>query len=118
MDSIATNFIICTATIVGGIVILKVFFSSWGLVDKKWNPEKIRIGTTPETAFKDIKGKLITIKLKNGDKISNCKYEKTLFFNDGEMAMNTVVYFQVKSSIGNTIFIAGSDVALIEQESA
>ena len=111
-----TDFITCVAVVVGGIIALKVFFSLWGRVDRRWNPGKI--GATPETAFKDIKNKVVRIVMKSGETVDGCTYEKTLWFNDGEMAMNTVVYFKLRTIDKRSIYISGSDILRIEEKSA
>ncbi len=62
------QFVIVISAIVGAVIILKVFFSIWRLIEKKINPEFAeRISHTPETAFKNLKDKEMTIFLKNGE---------------------------------------------------
>lgn len=116
MDPYVINFIMCVGAIVGGIICLKIFFSLWGILDRRWNPGKV--SDTPESAFKDLKRKTIHIVLRSGETLEFRVYEKTLFFNDGEMGYNAVVYFQVRNPEGIRQYIAGSDIVLIEESPA
>ena len=115
MDSGLHSFILGIVAIVLAIISLKVFFTLWGILDRKWDPGKV--GSTPETAFKDLKKKTVRVSLRDGTVIDEAKYAKTLYFNNSEIALNTTVFFQLIKPDQSLLFISGSDIVLIEEQS-
>ncbi len=107
------QFLTCVVGVVIAIILLKIFFTLWKVVDKKLHPEMEKIGITPEVAFNNLRNKNITVFLKDGKILTDLKYIKTLFFNDGEYSLNTVVYFEVTNQ-HKRIFISGTDIVRIE----
>jgi hypothetical protein len=110
-----TPFLIGVGAIVGAIIGLKVFFTLWRILEKRLHPENfVKPSSTPETAFRGLKGKAIIVHMKNGEVISNVEYKATLFFGDGEFGTCTLVYFDVERSDGTQVFICGADILKIE----
>ncbi len=54
--------------------------------------------------------------MKNGEIIKQLKYSKTYFFNEGDFAINTCVYFELIDSEERYIYVAGSEIWKIETE--
>ncbi len=107
--------IICVAVIVGAIIVVKIFNTLWYCVEKKIAPDRVaKPSDTPEAAFKNLRNKAVVIYLKNGEIIDGCTYKKTLFFNQGDFAINTTVYFELEKRDGNTLFLSGLDISKIE----
>jgi len=100
--------------VVGSIILLKVFFTVWGPVHRKLNPESVQ--DTPESAFKDLKGKTVRITMMDGS-VAEGMYEKTLYFNDGEMGLNSVVFFQLRLRDGRMAFMPSTALGKIEEAS-
>jgi hypothetical protein len=112
---VMTPFLMGVGAIVGAIIGLKVFFTLWRILEKRLHPENfIKPSSTPETAFRGLKGKTIIIHMKSGEVISDVKYKATLFFGDGEFVTCTLVYFDMERSDGTHVFICGSDIQKIE----
>jgi len=110
----AQPFIIGVASIVCAIILLKVFFTLWRLLEKRVHPDKFeKLPSTPESAFRDLKGKAVLLHMKNGETIHDSKYRKTLFFSNGEFGC-TLVYFELEKPDGTRIFVSGSDIMKIE----
>ena len=111
----AQPFAISVAVVVLGIVMLKVFFTLWSVVEKRLHPEKMdKPDNTPEVAFRGLKKKTIDVHMKNGDVLKQHKYRKTLVFGDGEFATCTLLYFELTSPEETDVFICGSDIMKIE----
>ena len=92
------SFLICLGSIVAAIIILKVFFTLWWVVEKRLHPDKIRLPTsTPEVSFEGLKKKSVNVYMKNGEILKNHTYLKTLLFGAGDFATCTVVYFEFES---------------------
>ena len=100
--------------VVGSIILLKVFFTVWGPVHRKLNPESVQ--DTPESAFRDLKGKTVRITMVDGS-VGEGMYEKTLYFNDGEMGLNSVVFFQLRHRDGRMAFMPSTALGKIEEAS-
>lgn len=101
--------------IVAGIICIKIFFTLWVLVEKKIYPEKFEeIGNIPESVFRSLKGKSVTIYIKNGEIINNVRYKKTFYFDDGEFGMSNPVYFEFVDAEKKYIYISGADIWKIE----
>lgn len=109
------QFIICVSVIAGAIIIVKIFNTVWYCVEKKIAPDRVvKPADTPEAVFKKLRNKTVVIYLKNGEVIEGYIYKKTLFFNQGDFAMNTTVYFELEKKNGTTLFISGLDILKIE----
>jgi hypothetical protein len=109
------QFIICIAVIVGAIIIVKIFNTVWYCVEKKFAPDRVtKPSDTPEAVFKNLRNKTVVVYLKNGEIIEGYTYNKTIFFNQGDFAMNTTVYFELEKEKGNVLFISGLDISKIE----
>lgn len=109
------QFSICVVVVVCAIISVKIFNTLWYCVEKKLAPTRVaKPADTPETAFKNLRNKAVVLCLKNGEIIDGCTYKKTLFFNEGDFAMNTTVYFELEKKNGNTIYISGLDISKIE----
>lgn len=94
---------------------LKIFFTLWRLLEKRLHPEQfVKRSSTPETAFRGLKGKPIVVHMKNGEIISDAKYRANLFFGDREFGTCTLVYFDLERSDGTRVFICGADILKIE----
>ena len=109
------QFILCVAVIVGAIVVVKIFNTLWYCVEKKIAPDRVaKPADTPEAVFKNLRKKTVVVYLKNGEVIEGYAYNKTIFFNQGDFAMNTTVYFELGKKNGDTLFISGLDILKIE----
>lgn len=109
------QFILCVAVIVGAIIVIKIFNTLWYCVETKLAPNRVaRPADTPEAVFKNLRNKRVVVYLKNGEIIDGCTYKKTLFFNEGDFAINTTVYFELEKKNGNTLYISGLDISKIE----
>lgn len=107
--------VICVSGIVGAIIVVKIFNTLWYCVETKLAPNRVaKPSDTPAVAFKNLRNKTVVVYLKNGEIIDGCTYKKTLFFNQGDFAMNTTVYFELEKKDGNTLFISGLDISKIE----
>ena len=108
-------FLIGVGAIVGAIIGLKVFFTLWKMLEKRLHPEQFsKPSSTPETAFRGLKGKKVVVQLKNGEVLQDCEYKSTLFFGDGEFGTCTLVYFELEKPDGDRLYICGSDILKIE----
>ena len=118
MNENTIGFIYCVTAIVLGIISIKVIFSIWDiLVVKKYFPEKFTLPkNSPETTFKNLEKKSVTVKLKSGEILSDIKYNKTIFFNDGEFAVHTTVYFEfIDNKTSELMFVSGIDILSIKE---
>jgi hypothetical protein len=108
-------FIECVTAVVTGIIVLKVFFTLWRVVEKRLHPERITSPTTtPEVSFGGLRKKPVNVYMKNGDILRNYRYLKTLLSGDGDYSTCTNLYFEFKSPEGNGVFISGMDISRIE----
>ncbi len=108
-------FLIGVGSIVGAIIGLKVFFTLWKILEKRLHPEQFsKPSSTPETAFRGLKGKKVIIRMKSGEVIHDCEYKTTLFFGHGEFSTCNLVYFELAKPDGNRLYICGSDILKIE----
>ncbi|HCF94931.1 MAG TPA: hypothetical protein DEW46_07710 [Verrucomicrobia bacterium] len=108
-------FLIRVGSIVGAIIGLKVFFTLWKILEKRLHPEQFsKPPSTPETAFRGLKGKKVVVQMKSGDFLQDCEYKSTLFFGDGEFSTCTLVYFELEKPDGNRLYVCGSDILKIE----
>jgi len=108
-------FLIGVGTIVGAIIALKVFFTLWKILEKRLHPEQFsKPASTPETAFRGLKGQKVVVQMKSGEFLQDCEYKATLFFGDGEFGTCTLVYFEFQKPDGNRLYICGSDILKIE----
>ncbi len=97
--------------VVGGIVSLKVFFTLWGVVERKLRPDKIE--NAMETSFKDLRKKRVVVKLRNGDLLEDHIYAKTLCFERSEYASDNPIYFQFSDPAGHDVYVSGSEIVSI-----
>jgi hypothetical protein len=96
-------FLIGVGSIVGAIIGLKVFFTLWKILEKRLHPDQFsKPSSTPETAFRGLKGKTVVVQMKNGEVLQDCEYKSTL------------VYFELEKPDGNRLYICGSDILKIE----
>ena len=115
MIEVMAPFLIGVGSIVAAIIGLKVFFTLWKILEKRLHPEQFsKPSSTPETAFRGLKGKKVTVQMKNGETIPDCLYKSTLFFGDGEFGTCTLVYFELEKPDGNRQYICGTDILKIE----
>jgi hypothetical protein len=115
MMEVMAPFLLGIGAIVGAIIGLKIFFTLWKIVDKRFHPEQFaKPSSTPETAFRGLRNKQVLIQLKNGETIKDCKYNTTLFFGDGEFGTSTLVYFEFQQQDGNKLYLCGTDIMKIE----
>ncbi|NCB26804.1 MAG: hypothetical protein EOM62_15240 [Bacteroidia bacterium] len=108
-------FLTGVGAIVAAIIGLKVFFTLWKLLEKRMLPENFqKPSSTPESAFKGLRGKRVLVQLKSGESIEGCEYRATLFFGEGEFCMCPTVYFDFEKPDGNRLYLCGSDILKIE----
>ena len=111
------QFLIVIGSIVGAIIALKIFFTLWRLLEKKLHPDKFeKLYSAPEVVFADLKKKVVTVTLKNGDILIDHKYKKSVYFGDGEFGLPKPVYFELESPEKNLIFVSGADIIKIERK--
>ena len=80
-------FLLAVGAIVAAIVVVKVFFTLWRILEKRLHPEQYaKPAATPEFVFRRLHGKKVTIVLKNGECLQDCDYQSTHLFGDGEFA--------------------------------
>ena len=98
-----------------GILLTKGVSLVFRCIEFKVNPDAIKkTRNLPEGIFGQLKNKQVIVKLKTGETQRECKYIKTIFFADGDFAINTNVYFQFQKDDGNLLFVGGLDVLSIE----
>ncbi|MDA3798244.1 MAG: hypothetical protein PF692_04090 [Kiritimatiellae bacterium] len=108
-------FVLGVIAVVIGVLILKIFFTLWKVLEKKLHPNDFDKPTnTPETAFKDLKKKIVNVYMKNGDILKEHKYKKTLYFGDEEYSWYALVYFELEAPNQTKVFISSSDILKIE----
>lgn len=109
------QFILCTVSVVVAVIAVKIFNTFWYCVEKKVAPGRVpKPADTPEAVFKDLRDKRVVVHLKTGEVLEPCLYRRTLFFNEGDFAINTAVYFEFERPDGNTLFVSGVDILKIE----
>ncbi len=108
-------FLLGVGSIVAAIIGLKVFFTLWKILEKRLHPEQFaKPSSTPETAFRGLKGKKVVVQMKTGEVLQDCAYKSTLFFGNGEFGMCTLVYFELEKPDGNRLYVCGIDILKIE----
>jgi len=108
-------FVLGVITVVLAVLVLKVFFTLWKILEKKLHPSDFDKPTnTPETAFKDLKKKIVNVYMKNGDVLEKHKYKKTLYFGNGEYSWCALVYFELEAPNQTQVFISSADILKIE----
>jgi hypothetical protein len=78
--------------IFGFIISIIIFNTVWGRIRKNINPQDII--DLPENTLKDFKNKEVEIELKNGERVSELKYKKTIYIASDEFAASSLIYFQ------------------------
>jgi hypothetical protein len=115
MMEILAPILVMVGIIVFTVIGLKVFFTLWKLLEKRLHPEQFsKPSSTPEAAFRGLKGKKVIVQMKCGEIIEGCQYKATLFFADGEFSMCPTVYFDFEKADGNRLYICGADILKIE----
>ena len=110
-------FILIVGSIVAAIVVVKVFFTLWRVLEKRLHPEQfVKPSATPEFVFRRLKGKKATVVLKNGERLQDCEYQSTHLFGDGEFAFSAVLYFEFITADNRRNFLAGAEILRIETD--
>jgi hypothetical protein len=94
----------------GGVVALKIFFTLWGPVDRRLNPDKLL--NAVEASFRRLREKRVDVHLLEGDVLRDCTYRRTLHFDAGEFAANPV-YFEFEDPEGRTVLVPGARIGRI-----
>jgi len=110
MDAVIA-FACYVGIVVGGIVSLKVFFSLWGVAERKLYPDKIE--NALETSFKALRKKVVVVKLRNGETLEDHIYTKTLYYDVTEFGSANPIYFHLTDPDGRDIYVAGSEIISI-----
>ena len=109
------QYCIAVGVTVVGILLVKGVSLIFRCIEFKANPDALKKERNlPEGVFRQLKNKQVVVKLKTGETLLGCKYIKTIFFADGDFAINTNVFFQFQKDGGNLIFVGGRDVLSIE----
>ena len=110
-------FLLAVGAIVAAIVVVKVFFTLWRILEKRLHPEQFaQPAATPEFVFRRLHGKKVTIVLKNGERLQDCDYQSTHLFGDGEFAFRAVLYFEFITADNRRNFLAGAEILRIETD--
>jgi len=117
MMEIALPLPLTIGAITGAIIILKVFFTLWRVLEKWLHPEKF-VGPTDtlEFTFQRLKGKKAAITLKNGEQLQNCEYQSTHLFGDGNYAVANILHFEFITADKRRIFLSNADILKIETD--
>ena len=111
------QFLLVVSAITAPIIIVKVFFTFWRILEKRLHPEKFDKRTAkPEFSFPHLKGKKATITMKNGEQLQNCEYQFTHLFGDGEFAFVQLIYFEFITADKRRIFLSSADILKIETD--
>ena len=109
------EIMVCAGCLMFGIMLLRVFFTLWRVIDKRLHPEKLEAAKdTPEVAFKGLRKKVVDVQMKDGTLLRHHKYVKTILFGDSDFSICALVYYELQSPKGNGVFICGSDILKIE----
>ena len=111
------QFLLVISAFIGAIIIVKVFFTFWRILEKRLHPEKFDKRTArPEFSFPNLKGKKATVTLKNGEQLQDCEYQFTHLFGDGEFAFVQIIYFEFITANKRRIFLSNADILKIETD--
>ena len=110
-------FLLVVGAITAAIILVKVFFTLWKVLEKRLHPEQFgQPAATPEFVFRRLNGKKATVVLKNGERLQDCDYQATHLFGDGEFAFRAILYFEFITTDNRRVFLAGTEILRIETD--